>query len=183
MCGLTDRLMRFYTQFPNSVRFLFLDDNNNYRLQYNKNSAAVAAYFHTGVVCEYYLENRIRLSTLYKKLKTFLQKGNLDSYVRRLAFLAACAVGSMNVFAQATLDSKFLINKPTKYKTQGTKLSRHIRKVLKKMLQICDYPEEALPEFPSIGVDLEGLPTVAREEWHDLSYDDALSSSSSSNSL
>lgn len=153
MCGVTDRLMRFYADYPNSLppRWITSAEGNDWRLYntvYKGESLykELQKYVMNPVVKEYYKSNKKMIRLLKENLDRFLRDPGLHSYVKRLAFVAACGVRTMHVVATA------------KEQDGGRKLARRIKESLKSLLRKCYY-DTSLQR--GLGVVIDKLPRVS----------------------
>lgn len=154
MCGVTDRLMRFYSQYPENLppRWIGSVEGNDWRLCnliYNDKEVHrhLSKYMRNEVLKEYYLKNEALILSLRNALNVFLSHRDLHPYVRRLAFVAACGVFTMQLIATQVASNKI----------NGARLMRDMKESLVDLLRKCKYNEELQVK---LGVKMDKLPAV-----------------------
>lgn len=154
MCGVTDRLMRFYSQYPENLppRWIGSAEGNDWRLcnfiwSDEEVHGHLSKYMRNKVLKEYYLKNEALISSLRNALNVFLSHRNLHPYVRRLAFAAACGVFTMQLIATQVASNKI----------NGAHLMRRIQQSLRYLLGECGYEEDLQVK---LGVKMDELPEV-----------------------
>lgn len=155
MCGVTDRLMRFYAEHQNFIpcRFAYKHEGNDWRLTSGTvEKPIVADYCFAPSIRKFLQENKQDIDALHQKLGLFLKQEYVDPFVRRLGFLFACGVATLRVCANARIQHT------------GNEIASKIKSALTRLLNICHYDTDLQD---CIGILVDQLPQFPILDWQD----------------
>lgn len=155
MCGVTDRLMRFYADHQTFVprRFAYSHEGNDWRLTSGLvDETRVKDYCFEPTIHKFLQANKKNIDALHIKLRRFLRQDYVDPFVRRLGFLFACGVATLRVCANA------------KKGDRGSKIAAKIKSALTRLLNLCHYDTDLQQ---GVGILVNQLPDFPELDWQD----------------